>query len=1040
MKNPILLVSVVAALPFVECARAEQIPSAAEALKEVLLEVEKQQGAGKSQTYQGIYEELLKVEGLEIDKQAAAWAEQLDALSRVKDRSGWEYQRLVQSMLLKSFPHVDSWPELAQSLSQISEEEGLSADSAKALKLLVKVLEADQEGFEQLLYEKKPKAKAKKSLLSSLFGGGSSRQYDQFASLKNNYSRDFGDTEMQLAAFQEELTKAQLKTENYVNISVPPLVSYVGEEKAKPMLEEVVKLMMKTDAVRDDRVSIHFSADKPTLKLLQKILKETEGAIAVYPSELMEAFRDEELLARMLKSIDQFSEYDRESLRELDFDLKVCAGDVEGAKKALGEIRKLQAKETQESLKGITKLDPQLRALLEEKHSSSSLSVDPQNSGEKVIAFGTLKKLIDEPRSEGVWSLLNRFGLELGKTDQVLDLFSEKFPGVEPKSLNDARVLEEVAEVYLSLDAVEKGKALRERSIAFYEKEFARFIEQHNDVSLEALPVSELANLYARQGKLAVALEEIEEAKEWYGKVLALPEELELKEVKDGKRVLSRIDSTVLSSVSELIKLEEMALAQESLVDLLELYGHFENQNRAGSYGGYYRSSDQASVGEVLVELYRAAESADDIVWLLENFPYWEKKDLFEMTDRDFIVDAAWALSKTGKADLAFGLLKKEIMGGKLLNHDPAYKLLLSLKNPETAGFLEQLAQQNPFQERPLIWQAQIAVEVEDFVKAEKLARKGIAIDPSDGEQGKDDRMQVYAVLADALAGQGKEKDAHFFREVVAAIRMGERADTLFYAGLTKRALEQYNQSLEHFADAYCLQSRLAVYHAEMGENDKAEQYYQRAFELMPSSFGRVESHCFGCEGAFSGKTAQSIAERVFKGLIQKNPKHPQTYYLMGYLEDSRNRDDAALKYYKKAVELDPLYLNAWKKIVSTGAKPNKETLQFKQQAALQLLKLDPQARQTSRGDNLSFRLKEAYGILAAAPVVSSDVQLSFPLPASAENVKKREQGNTRGEAQTISRQLDDSLREKDDPRSIIWGDEMVGRLLQLYLGSLYRQ
>ena len=32
----------------------------------------------------------------------------------------------------------------------------------------------------------------------------------------------------------------------------------------------------------------------------------------------------------------------------------------------------------------------------------------------------------------------------------------------------------------------------------------------------------------------------------------------------------------------------------------------------------------------------------------------------------------------------------------------------------------------------------------------------------------------------------------------------------------------------------------------------------------MPDSFGRVESHCFGCESVFQGADAQALAERVF--------------------------------------------------------------------------------------------------------------------------------------------------------------------------------
>jgi hypothetical protein len=52
---------------------------------------------------------------------------------------------------------------------------------------------------------------------------------------------------------------------------------------------------------------------------------------------------------------------------------------------------------------------------------------------------------------------------------------------------------------------------------------------------------------------------------------------------------------------------------------------------------------------------------------------------------------------------------------------------------------------------------------------------------------------------------------------------------------------------------------------------------------MMPDSFGRVESHCFGCERAFDGERAQSIAERVFTGIAAKRPDNPQVHYLLGY-------------------------------------------------------------------------------------------------------------------------------------------------------------
>ena len=69
-----------------------------------------------------------------------------------------------------------------------------------------------------------------------------------------------------------------------------------------------------------------------------------------------------------------------------------------------------------------------------------------------------------------------------------------------------------------------------------------------------------------------------------------------------------------------------------------------------------------------------------------------------------------------------------------------------------------------------------------------------------------------------------------------------------------------WRKALEQFADAYCIQSRLAIRLMEAGRREEAFEHYRRAYELMPSSFGRVESHCFGCESVFQGAAQQTLA------------------------------------------------------------------------------------------------------------------------------------------------------------------------------------
>jgi tetratricopeptide (TPR) repeat protein len=185
------------------------------------------------------------------------------------------------------------------------------------------------------------------------------------------------------------------------------------------------------------------------------------------------------------------------------------------------------------------------------------------------------------------------------------------------------------------------------------------------------------------------------------------------------------------------------------------------------------------------------------------------------------------------------------------------------------------------------------------------------------------------------------QKEAEFLRGAIKAIRLAEEADKYYSAGLLKRAIEMYEESLKLFADAYCIQSRLAIQLAELGRHEEAEAHYRRAYELMPDSFGRVESHCFGCERAFDGQRAQTLAEKVFTEFAAKQPNKPQVHYLLGYLRQEQGKAAEAMQHFQTAVKLDPEYLNAWQKIQSLADDvrlPAKEH----DRIVLSILRLDP--------------------------------------------------------------------------------------------------
>ena len=364
-----------------------------------------------------------------------------------------------------------------------------------------------------------------------------------------------------------------------------------------------------------------------------------------------------------------------------------------------------------------------------------------------------------------------------------------------------------------------------------------------------------------------------------------------------------------------------------------------------------------------LAVLYHQAGRNQDVLDLLEQSPDWGASDLSELLETapaENPVPVMWlhtgssplpipylaahALLVTGQREAAQKILGP--LQDRYPGLDRCFELLIALDGTNAIPQLDAWFKRDQFEERPLIWKAHLLRQEGQLAVAEQTIRQAISIDPSDGEEGRGDRMRAYAELAEIRAARGDEKEADFYREVVKAIRMSEEADQYYQAGLLKRAIKIYEQSLDHFSDAYCIQSRLAIQLAALGENALAEEHYRRAYELMPDSFGRVESHCFGCEKAFAGEHAQGIAEQVFTQFAAAHPDKPQVYYLLGYLRTEEERFSEARTNYLTATRLDPDYLNAWVKLQEADEQvlvPARE----RDPVAFNILRLDPLHRHT---------------------------------------------------------------------------------------------
>ena len=416
----------------------------------------------------------------------------------------------------------------------------------------------------------------------------------------------------------------------------------------------------------------------------------------------------------------------------------------------------------------------------------------------------------------------------------------------------------------------------------------------------------------------------------------------------------------------------------------------------------YYSRPSAKPYLYALMTIYRDAGRAADALYLLENGRDWGADELSPIltyrgerqwggdeTDIDFKARpplgelAAWALARSNQREKAAQIARATLE--RDAGNDGVYALLVDLQGQKALPFLKELQARDPYEERPLIWQAELARRAGDLSAAAQLAQRAIAVDPSDGEQPRGDRLRAYAELASAKRAQGDDARADELIGAVKAIRLSETADKWRVAGVAPRAIALYRQSLGLFDNAYCVQSRLAVELTSQGEFAQAARHFERAYQLMPVSFGRMESHCFGCEGVFGNAKSEPIARRVFRQLESAQPDNAKVQYLAGYWRMSAGQYREATTYYQRAVALDPLYLSAWKKLAD-----NKTYLSPLQQdaATLAVLRLDPASQHDDYG--ASFEIKQDYRGLwrttqTVLPRIRPNIKANFPLPKSSD-------------------------------------------------------
>ncbi|MES2571955.1 MAG: tetratricopeptide repeat protein, partial [Verrucomicrobiota bacterium] len=775
---------------------------------------------------------------------------------------------LMGKAMMAALPAPAAWNPLAAALEKRAGTAG--GLRPEGLRLFAAVLRGDMASQKQAIKTLIPIAEEYKRqdfgierLLTSLDG-------------VNTLAASAGHDADRLSAFEKQLGKIEKPDKQALypleKVTIPDLVGYAGQEAATPLIVRALRLgksvEVKGAATRSLSVSLALreidSLKKPHWNLVTRI-----EDLPLY-----------EALAKKFP--------DPQEKRELTNERNSTSPVYLMALIAANRINEAVA---------FTK-DADSRKEMPYKLLSDSALESMQRRGLSPQVLGFLRELLARNPELSFWKDFIRLSARQNDAPGALAFLRQTMQRADLTRDARAEVESHYAMALLGAGEVEEGVRILRASIASPEEKSGN---EGSDSRSNAMTSSG----HEKQALLGLKLVDL-------GRLLARPEWVEegLAIARVNARLVVMNNSDAVTGLRKaLLQLGRASEAEKMVASQIK-----EEFEQAQGRTEFSMPDELASLAFV----YDQAGRPEDVVRLLDRSPWWGAMDLAALTyikveEMPLLLIAARALAATGHKQEAANIARFVIRENPQM--DTAYSLLLQLGGNDLETYLDHLYSADRFEERPLIWKAKLQFDAGRIDEAEKTIRAAIAIDPSDGEQGKGDRMRAYAILGDILEKKGDAAQAGIMRGAVAAIRLSEEADEWWEAGLLSHAVGMYEEALLRFADAYCIQSRLALRCSELGDFDKAEQYYRRAFELMPESFGRVESHCFGCEGVFEGERAQGIAEKVFTSLAEKMPNRPQVFYLLGYLRDEQGRHEEAAGFFRKAVQLDPDYLNAWEKL-----------------------------------------------------------------------------------------------------------------------------
>ena len=427
---------------------------------------------------------------------------------------------------------------------------------------------------------------------------------------------------------------------------------------------------------------------------------------------------------------------------------------------------------------------------------------------------------------------------------------------------------------------------------------------------------------------------DVEAAKDWCSALEALGETNRLARALD--RTLAgakarRADAggkPPLWAVPFLVRAGRFVDAEAVLVDALS-----SPDPREQAYSRYGR--EESGPAPMLVWTYVEAGRPQDALDFVAGWPQWNNRGLpaapLAFAARASLAESiARALVGAGGEEnaAAAALIARAAAEAKFgsrhwrgqVSDWPFEILLETMPGDAFRTLLEGLSRLDPYEERPWQWAAESLRRDGDLPGAEAAARRALEIDPTDGESPPGDRIRSYAILASILEQKGgaeARNEAATLRRVVAAVRAAEKGDVLTELGDLTDTIRFYDEAADLFADAYCVQWRLAERLRATGRADEAVAHYEETFRHMPAQFGQVASLCFGCQGVFSSEESVGAAERILPALAAEPGAGAAVHYLLGMLRHEQGRFEEAAAAYERALEVDPGHFDALRALLS---------------------------------------------------------------------------------------------------------------------------